>query len=728
MTRKYRLKIQPQKDNAAFTIIAKSEIHYAKVLAESFIKENPGWDFIIYLCDIFNDLDDLIEPVEAFAKGYEYAPIYSIREYLNFEELEEMLLRLKIEEFSIVLKPFVFEYLLAKKYKKIMYLDPSLLIFTSFNELENDLDNYTIVLPGHSISDRTVIINKTTNNDLLKSDVLSSCLLAINDSNEAGKFINWLKRPLLEFNLSSSEAEVSVNHDLIKIFAEQKIQVKLLSHKKYNAAYWSRNSGKISCGESGWNIDDEHIVFFQFGRSNITTDTNTAHQSRVSEKSNEIDALSNYYYRLIKEKSPDTYSGKIDIYSQVIEHECQSTNRKVTIPEFVDAQYKHVIKNKLLSLNTVGYFSNILGISEIARSFIKNLCRSGIHFSLLDVASSQHSKLPDEDILFFSKFKRSEPSSDITLSFIGADTIESVSRSYSEFYNNKYNIGMWWWEIQNYFPFSNSFNYVNKILVCSEFVKSSIKPFTKLDISKITYPFYPNWNMISPPAAVREQLRIGKNEFVFIFNFDFHSSLTRKNPDEVIHAFSEAFSPDDNVRLIFKSVHGDMHEKTAGLFKDIIAGSLIRDKILWIDKGMGREEWISLLNASDCYITLHRSEGLGLGIIEAMYLGKAVITTGYGGCMDICNADNSLLVDYKIIAVEDETGVYRGGKWADPRRKEAVRHMRNIATSRELYQDLSIKAGQDVRMQYNPRKTLFELYALLYELNGIKISDYFEMI
>ena len=48
----------------------------------------------------------------------------------------------------------------------------------------------------------------------------------------------------------------------------------------------------------------------------------------------------------------------------------------------------------------------------------------------------------------------------------------------------------------------------------------------------------------------------------------------------------------------------------------------------------------------DCYVSLHRSEGLGLTMAEAMALGKPVIATGYSGNLHFMTPENSYLVDF----------------------------------------------------------------------------------
>ena len=94
---------------------------------------------------------------------------------------------------------------------------------------------------------------------------------------------------------------------------------------------------------------------------------------------------------------------------------------------------------------------------------------------------------------------------------------------------------------------------------------------------------------------------------------------------------------------------------------------------------MSREELLDLLAAADCYVSLHRSEGFGLTILEWIALGKPVIATGYSGCADFLNPRTGFPVGYRLVPIPRNLGPYRKGDfWADPDRDEAARLMRRV--------------------------------------------------
>ena len=112
----------------------------------------------------------------------------------------------------------------------------------------------------------------------------------------------------------------------------------------------------------------------------------------------------------------------------------------------------------------------------------------------------------------------------------------------------------------------------------------------------------------------------------------------------------------------------------------------------------------SLIAACNSYVSLHRTEGLGLGMAEAMYLGKPVIGTGYSGNMDFMNEDNSLLIRYKLIEIAQDYGVYKKGNlWADPDIGHATEVMQKLVEDPALAARIGAQARQDIHTNFSPQ-------------------------
>jgi glycosyltransferase involved in cell wall biosynthesis len=166
----------------------------------------------------------------------------------------------------------------------------------------------------------------------------------------------------------------------------------------------------------------------------------------------------------------------------------------------------------------------------------------------------------------------------------------------------------------------------------------------------------PDWKIVTSSHSVREKIGLSDEHFIFLFSFDLFSSYERKNPDGVVRAFSESCGDRKDARLIIKTSGAYAYPKELGRLKSCIAESRNAHHIILIEDSYPRNEFMSLMNAVDCYISLHRSEGFGLGMFEAMVMGKPVIGTAYGGNLEFMRNTHSLLVDYDPTTLKESFG------------------------------------------------------------------------
>ena len=118
---------------------------------------------------------------------------------------------------------------------------------------------------------------------------------------------------------------------------------------------------------------------------------------------------------------------------------------------------------------------------------------------------------------------------------------------------------------------------------------------------------------------------------------------------------------------------------------------------------MNRDEIYKFLGQSDCFVSLHRSEGFGLAIAEAMLLGKPVITTNWSGNTDFCDSENTFLVEYDLIKLVQDYGPYKKGQiWADPSVEHAAVLMGQVMRDRPLAEIRAEKASKDVQQKLSP--------------------------
>lgn len=116
------------------------------------------------------------------------------------------------------------------------------------------------------------------------------------------------------------------------------------------------------------------------------------------------------------------------------------------------------------------------------------------------------------------------------------------------------------------------------------------------------------------------------------------------------------------------------------------------------DQILDRKELNALIAQTDCYISLHRSEGFGLTLAEAMNLGKPVIATGYSGNMEFMTAANSFPVKYQMVQLDADHGDYPAQSfWAQPDIEHAAEIMRLVHRQRDLAAAVAARGQEEVR-------------------------------
>jgi glycosyltransferase involved in cell wall biosynthesis len=260
-----------------------------------------------------------------------------------------------------------------------------------------------------------------------------------------------------------------------------------------------------------------------------------------------------------------------------------------------------------------------------------------------------------------------------------------------------YNIGCWHWEMPElpdwWIPSAQP---LDEIWAPSAFVQSAVS--RKVTIPVVHMPHGVEVTGIEPCSA--RELGVPPGRFTFLCMFDFDSVVQRKNPQGAVEAFRRAFPNAESTALLVKTSHAAAHpHEYAALQEQLrdLPGVYLTDRML------SRGQVNGLLAACDGVVSLHRSEGFGLILAEAMYLGKPVVATGWSGNMDFMNGGNSCPVDYELVTL-DETHLYyeAGEQWAEPDVDHAAHLMRRVAEDREYRARLGAQARNTMRSRFSP--------------------------
>jgi glycosyltransferase involved in cell wall biosynthesis len=234
------------------------------------------------------------------------------------------------------------------------------------------------------------------------------------------------------------------------------------------------------------------------------------------------------------------------------------------------------------------------------------------------------------------------------------------------------NAGIWFWEAEQVpEAYRHAFNLVDEVWAPSLFIATALERTGFGQVVSIVLPVpVPTWST----ALTRQDLGLPEG-FVVLFTFDFASVFERKNPLGLLEAYCRAFDPDDGAHLVLKTVGGDQHWQQM----ELLRSSINRPDILVMDGAVTSHRVKALMELSDCYASLHRSEGFGLGMAEAMALGKPVIATAWSANLEFMDEDTAYLVPADAIPIPDDVAVYGGlGRWADPDLDAAAEALRRI--------------------------------------------------
>jgi glycosyltransferase involved in cell wall biosynthesis len=340
-----------------------------------------------------------------------------------------------------------------------------------------------------------------------------------------------------------------------------------------------------------------------------------------------------------------------------------------TLPGFPSAAHAPVAKAGVLEgVNILSHFCNPSGIQQAAFWTKTALERAGLRTSCRDVPVPRRVVPTDRE------------------QWLGLETypVTILTHAATPYFQNGYEraglwpgeniyrIAYWAWELEA-IPdeWVEASQLVEEIWSPTEFVAKAMRARMPRPVHRML----PGLEVGPLEKVSRASLDIPKDHFVFLFTFDLHSQIHRKNPVGVFRAFREAFREDDRATLIIKSIGGDIHRADLDLLRETITGP----NVLFFDELMTRARAYGLIEMADCFVSLHRSEGFGLGLAEAMLLGKPVIATGYSGNLDFMNRDNSLLVDYELLEINEDRPIYsRGNLWAEPSVEQAAAYMRDI--------------------------------------------------
>jgi len=339
-----------------------------------------------------------------------------------------------------------------------------------------------------------------------------------------------------------------------------------------------------------------------------------------------------------------------------------------------------------------GHLRAGFGLAGGARATARCLEAAGCQLSYVDLALASHAAvqdIPDNN----SRSRSIDPQVDLV------HTNPNILASNPELLDHEplsapLRIGYWAWELEQ-FPagWEPYFDGYHEIWCPSSFTAQALAQRSPVPV--IALPHLPDWPHLQTRAAKRRKQRGQRSlqPFTFLTLFDFWSTAERKNPAGVIKAFQQAFplehSAEPAVQLLIKASSAEQFPEQAASLKAISAGD---PRIHWIEALLPQEQLDNLYGLADALVSLHRAEGFGLTLAEAMAMGIPVIATGYSGNLDFMPPGSAILIPWTPRRIERTRGDYLAGAfWAEPDLEATAAVMRQLVSDPARAQQLGLQ-------------------------------------
>lgn len=321
-------------------------------------------------------------------------------------------------------------------------------------------------------------------------------------------------------------------------------------------------------------------------------------------------------------------------------------------------------------IDLAGYYRGSLGLGDSVRLLAKALQGSGIPCGFHALPLDRDTQ--DPQVPLTAGFPHS-----VAVVHANPPHLPALLRRYgSGFLGRRKLVGLWYWELEvvpdAWRAMAGLFD---ELWVASEWSRAHFA--AQVDCPVHAFPFPAD--AIDPDPGGREApFDLPEDRYIFLNLFDYHSSFDRKNPLAAVRAYLQAFPEDrGGAHMVVKSLNADRAPEAHARLLAMAAG---RADLQVVDADLPRPAMDTLYARAHCFVSLHRSEGLGLGFLQALRNGREALVTGYSAPAEFEGLPGLHLVPYRRVPVDTEFSHYRGlGCWADPDEDAAAQAMRTLA-------------------------------------------------
>lgn len=305
-------------------------------------------------------------------------------------------------------------------------------------------------------------------------------------------------------------------------------------------------------------------------------------------------------------------------------------------------------------INLFGYVSGRFGVAEDVRMAAAALSAVGVPWRYVDLATTDWTKAGAAGRLL--------PYATNLFCVTGMTNAEVLAQAGITVFTGRRNIGFWPWELPRWpLAWQHAYKVVDEVWASSRFIYNAYRRDAAIPVQHVPMAV----TVDDGNGKGRSSFGIPLDRFTFLCMFDALSSIARKNPMACLEAFRQAFPlGTEPVTLVIKAMRTSENAPDWRMVRDHIRQDR---RIILINDSLDRGSLLDLIRACDCFISLHRAEGFGRCIAEAMMLGRPVIVTGHSGNMDFTTQGTAALVDHTLRPVEAGDYAYGEGLyWAEP--------------------------------------------------------------
>lgn len=718
------------------TIASSNYLAHVRTLMASVAAHEPDARRIVLIVDRPVPIGD--EPFEVV-----FAQDIGIERWRHFS------FKYGILELNTAVKPFWLEYLLNEcDDDQAVYFDPDIVLYRSLDGLRHTLDGSMCVLTPHLLAPVEFDGHRQTELDILGAGTFNLGFFAIRKVGEWQDMLRWWQRRLYSHCRITRDMSLFTDQKWMNLAPGLFDGVHIWQDPGANVAYWNiaqrypevtrdtRRTKMIEYTSTRTTLRDEVPIFFHFsGFRPDAPDILSTHQTRLTIPdltprlqrmfadyanaliTNGWDSIRKlpYTYGLFDDgeaitdtmrglllhldpdgfRWPNPFDGSFQdfLYCPIDSNglmsvlgDIETSNLGYNMQrraEYLALNMPHMIARKSLrrGLNIIGYLKSETGVGQVARSMTQACKAINIPFGVTPLTSGDVAALDDNhtnDMPFGAPYQ-------VNLHCVNLDMASRVRADLPHSLYDNYRIGNAHWELSDLpQPFVSEMSDFNEFWVSSNFIADTLRQHTSVPVHTI-----PPVISFGKPNLDRSHFGLPNEAFIVMFMFDFNSVFERKNPLAVVEAFKKADLP--NSLLVIKTTNINKYPEQAKLLVDAVES--VNGYVY--DNYTSRNVAYGLLSCADAYVSLHRSEGFGLTMAEAMLLGIPTIGTDYGGNTDFMTSKNSWLVDYDLAELDQQYGPYPAGSvWADPNTDMAAQHLQ------EVYKDPGPKpfeAGHTIR-------------------------------